>query len=727
MSSHKKEIKMIKSIKAKFSWPLLLLIFFPLFCFLVACGGNKDETTSTGNGTTTDLSSITLTLSSSFVSSGSNITATATVLDSNGAAAANTVVTFAASSAFVAFDPTSATALTNSSGVATITINAVTSGATSITASATPSSSTVTSPPVGLAVSVSGGGGGGGSTITLGNITLGSNSISAYGSTSVNVPVYINSVLATVPMSVTFTSPCVTLGYATLSSPVQTGNSGLGSGIATSTYTDKGCSATDTITASVTGATNTSSANIIVAVPTATNIQFVSATPSTIGTATASSTLLQTSSVVKFRVVNSSNIGVKGQTVNFSVNPGSKPGGLYLSNSSGNTDSDGYISVSLIAGTVPTPVWVVATLASNTSIKSQSNILTITTGLPTQNFFSLSASTHNIEGWSYDGVTSTLTIIASDRLGNPVPEGTAINFITEGAQISPASCTTTSGTCSVTFKSSAYRPTGETINYGGTIGVQGAVPALEYDGITPITINGGDPLYVRNGRVTLLAYTLGEESFVDTTNNGNNIYVLGDTFYDLGNLYIDANENGQWDSGETYISYGSGSSACPATSSDVPSKAGTCDGAWGLNYVRRSQVIILSGSTAQISQSTFATAGSCFGEYTFWLMDENYNPMPAGTTVSINTVLTSVNYTYNDTSAIPPKITAASASVNVAGTPVVDTTHAGGTPVTLIISGGTNCIAADTAGSIIKYPYGPVAIDVKTPKGLTTTIPLYIQ
>jgi hypothetical protein len=714
---------MIKSIKAKFSWPLLLLIFFPLFCFLVACGGNKDETTSTGNGTTTDLSSITLTLSSSYVSSGSNITATATVLNSNGAAAANTVVTFAALSALVAFDPISATTLTNSSGVATITINAVSSGATSITASATPSSSTVTSSPVGLAVSVSGGGGGGGgSTITLGNITLGSNSISAYGSTSVSVPVYVNSVLATVPMSVTFTSPCVTLGYATLSSPVTT----IG-GNATSTYTDKGCSATDTITASVTGATNTSSTNIIVAAPTATNIQFVSATPSTIGTSTASSTLLQTSSVVKFRVVNSSNIGVKGQTVNFSVIPDSKPGGLYLSNSSGNTDSDGYISVSLIAGTVPTPVWVVATLASNTNIKSQSNALTITTGLPTQNFFSLSVQTHNIEGLAYDGVTSTLTIIASDRLGNPVPEGTAINFITEGAQISPASCTTTSGTCTVTFKSSAYRPIGETIDYGGSTGVQGAVAALEYDGVTPITINGGPNLYVRNGRVTVLAYTLGEESFVDTTNSGNNIYVLGDTFYDLGNLYIDANENGQWDSGETYISYSSGSSACPATSSDVPSKAGTCDGAWGLNYVRRSQVIILSGSTAQISQNFFSITSSCFAEYEFWLMDGNYNPMPAGTTVAVNSAQTNVNYTYLDPGP-PPKTTAAAASVNVAGTPVVDTTHAGGTKVALIINGGSGCIAADTVPkTIISYPFGPVAIDVTTPKGLVTTIPLIIQ
>ena len=41
--------------------------------------------------------------------------------------------------------------------------------------------------------------------------------------------------------------------------------------------------------------------------------------------------------------------------------------------------------------------------------------------LPAQNGFSLSVQTSNIEGWSYDGVDTTLLVIASDRMGNPVP------------------------------------------------------------------------------------------------------------------------------------------------------------------------------------------------------------------------------------------------------------------------------------------------------------------
>ena len=39
---------MIKSIKVKFSRPVLLLIFFALFFCLSGCGGSKDESTGTG-------------------------------------------------------------------------------------------------------------------------------------------------------------------------------------------------------------------------------------------------------------------------------------------------------------------------------------------------------------------------------------------------------------------------------------------------------------------------------------------------------------------------------------------------------------------------------------------------------------------------------------------------------------------------------------------------------
>jgi len=307
--------------------------------------------------------------------------------------------------------------------------------------------------------------------------------------------------------------------------------------------------------------------------------------------------------------------------------------------------------------------------------------LTITTGLPTQDFFSLSVQTFNIEGWDIDGVTSTLTIIASDRLGNPIPNGTVINFITEGAQINPASCATTDGTCTVTFKSSAFRPT--------------------------------------DGRITILAYAVGEKSFVD--GNGNNTYDLGETFYDLGDLYIDANENGSWDAGETYIAYGSGTLPCltrpsgaalPLGYVSAPSKDNTCDNVWGTNYVRRRSVIVLSGSSALISPTAVTMGSTCIKTFPLDLKDINNNPMPAGTTAS-----TADNYVYYTKFG---SLTATEATVSITGgSPVVNTTNF--TQIGLTVK--ADC----TAGIPVSYPAGTVNVVITTLKGLITKIPITVN
>jgi len=667
---------MNKIYQSFFSLIFCLLLFIALY----GCGTGPDgasgstptPTPTVGSGT------IALSFSASSVNYPTPVTVTATVRDASGALLANTVVTFAPASAMVVFTPTSATALTGDGtvgkplGVATITLNAASfdsAGATSITASASVTTAgttaTVTSMPVGITVN--------GAIVTLGTITLGMPSISAYGTSSVSVPVLVGGLPATVPISVTFTSSCVANGKATLTTPVTTIL-----GTATSTYKDNNCaSGTDVITASVTGASVSST--ITVAIPATNNMQFVSATPAIIGTSTTGSATLPKSSLVKFKVVDSSNNGKAGVLVDFSLFPISVPGGITLSPTSATSDANGEVTTSLTSGTVPTPVWVVAKVHSTPAILSQSNTLTITTGLPTQNFFSLS-NFHNIEGWNYDGVPSTITIIASDRLGNPVPDGTAINFISEGAQINPASCTTTSGTCTVTFRSSEYRPT--------------------------------------NGRVTIVAYAVGEKSFVDA--NGNNSWDPGETFYDLGDLYIDANENGTWDTGETffapYTSGGSvacltqpGGTALPASYGNAPSKDNTCSGVWGINYVRLSAVIILSGSYAQIAPTTVAMASSCRRTFYLSLTDINNNPMPAGTTVS-----TDNNYV----TFIAKGVTATSeATVSITyGTLVVDTTNVGGTVIGLTVDGGSSCME----GVPVAYPSGTVNIVTTAPKGIIT-------
>ena len=166
------------------------------------------------------------------------------------------------------------------------------------------------------------------------------------------------------------------------------------------------------------------------------------------------------------------------------------------------TGADGLVQVTVQSGTIPTPVWVIAstTDSGGKAITTQSVKLSISTGRPAQDRMSLAVESHNIEGLDYDGQAVKVTARLSDRLGNPVPDGTAVNFIASGAQIG-ATCQTEVGACSVDFVS-------------------------------------GNPRL--NGRIAILAYALGEESFLDL--NSDNLYALaveGPNFTDLGNAFLD--------------------------------------------------------------------------------------------------------------------------------------------------------------------------------------------
>ena len=78
----------------------------------------------------------------------------------------------------------------------------------------------------------------------------------------------------------------------------------------------------------------------------------------------------------------------------------------------------------------------------------------------------------------------------------------------------------------------------------------------------------------RDGLVTVVAYTNGEEEFTDTNSNGE--YDQGEPFVDLGEPYIDANDNGKWDktlpgkaSGEPFVDI-------PCTQDEVDNKQNGC-------------------------------------------------------------------------------------------------------------------------------------------------------
>ena len=142
--------------------------------------------------------------------------------------------------------------------------------------------------------------------------------------------------------------------------------------------------------------------------------------------------MVENSNVI-FQVKDANNNGLPGQTV--VLEPTVLVGGLTLDGGSTSvskiTDSEGKVIVRVNSGTVPTPVRIKATLQGS-SISTVSSVLAVAVGLPSQLNFSLAQGTINIEGYNIQGTPNTYTVVGSDRLGNPVPDGTAINFVTEG-------------------------------------------------------------------------------------------------------------------------------------------------------------------------------------------------------------------------------------------------------------------------------------------------------
>ena len=423
-----------------------------------------------------------------------------------------------------------------------------------------------------------------------------STNVPAYQTIQVSVPATVGGQPA-VQVPVTFSASCGTFDPATANTD--------STGIARSAYRNEAaggasCSGAQTLTA--TAGTSQVTTSVTAVAPTAANMVFVSATPARIYLAGSPGV---SQSLLRFKLVDSNNNAVQGQNVELSLTL--RPTGVYLGSTAGTTSlvqptaADGTVEVAVNAGTQPGPVQVQAALVSNPAIKNVSNSLAVASGLPVQRAFSLSVSTFNIEAWDRDGVETDINLRIADRLGNPVPDGTTVNFVSEGGQV-VASCNTTGAAanttsgCSVKLISQDPRPT--------------------------------------NGRITVLAWAQGEESFTDSGTPTNNVWDAGEAFEDLGQPYLDKDENGAYDSGsDVTVGTAPGNQACPGGSMSVP---GTCDGAWSRALVRESAVITFSGSTPELSNTSGPSAsgaGRC--SFGFTLQDERGNPMPFDTTLSV--------------------------------------------------------------------------------------------
>ena len=210
------------------------------------------------------------------------------------------------------------------------------------------------------------------------------------------------------------------------------------------------------------------------------------------------------------------------------------------------SNSQGEVSVQVNSGTVPTSLAVQATLTALPTVTTSTNALSISAGLPVQENFRIAVSSANPSpgGGSFVNTPSQVTASAADQFGNPVPDGTNIQFVAELGKIG-SSCQTVEGTCSVTWNSQGLRE--EKFDpFKKTRACASAQQPGEFVSQYGVA-RGYCGLHDRFGRSTVLVYTPGVESFIDT--NGDSIWGTAadnsDRVYvDLPDPFVDANETG---------------------------------------------------------------------------------------------------------------------------------------------------------------------------------------
>lgn len=533
-----------------------------------------------------------------------------TLADSSGRPIPNQVVDVTGDATKVIF-PEGNTGLTNSAGVATIKLaraSLIASGAGALTVtysyktgsltnyfpdgSSLPTVDTVVSAYLGYQLSAA--------NITLTNMDVGPSTLAAYGTRQVSIQANINGVASTsTPVQVNFSATCGQVSPATAS----TNSSGVvlvtyaatdATGTASSTL---GCSGkTVEINASTLGAAVVTKSLSIAGAP-ATNVGFVGVIPSRIFLANSGG---PTQAVAEFKVVNARGEALPGQDVLLTLKTlnGGIPKASFgevgsVTSINVTTNADGKVSVPVFSGTVPTNVVVNAALVSNPLVQTDSSILAIASGRPAQARVSLSLEKFSFEGGDVDGESSVVTMSLADRQGNPVPDGTAVNFVTEGGVMIPPICTT------------------------------GVVPG---DSRCSVTIRSQNPRPA-NGLVSILAYVSGEEDFVDA--NFNNVYDCGESFTDLGTAYRDDTAT----NGLAINPFVVGEFSVPRTASLSTCGNGTAptpqvgDSVWGTADVRQQGIIVFASGAANIVGATNST------QLVAMISDVNGNSVPTGSTI----------------------------------------------------------------------------------------------
>jgi hypothetical protein len=480
-------------------------------------------------------------------------------------------------------------------------------------------------------------------------------------------------------------------------------------GTAIATFTAKSTPGTAIITATAGSITN--KVSITIAAAAAASIEYISATPPVIGLRGTGST--EVSNVIfAVKDINGDPI-TDGTQIDFTMNGpsgGKLPGdgGEYIGNAIDDTPTQasgstigGQVTISLHSGRVAGPVTIIATVAG-TAISTSTATISIGGGLPSAKHFNLATSKFNLPGLAISGLEAIETAFIADRFGNfDLLTGTSVSFYTEAGAIG-RSGSTTQGLTTSTLRTQAPEP----------------VDLIPISG-EPSYTSGGHTFNPRDGWLTVLATVQGEEAFNDANGNGN--YEAGESFTDLGEPFIDKNNDGCRNSGtqrncngvisastapfEEYIdANGNGQYDGPNGVWDGPNCPGlncqTSKMIWDDIILQFTDTDPVFYSSSFVPSGTFAVAPSSItkgssGSFSVIYGDYNLNKLEGGTTVAATASVGTVTITQ-------------------AESPSIDEVSSGPSRFNFIVE-----IPAGTANTVNS---SIVRATVTTPRGITSTV-----
>lgn len=153
----------------------------------------------------------------------------------------------------------------------------------------------------------------------------------------------------------------------------------------------------------------------------------------------------------------------------------------------------------------------------------------IVTTLADVNGFQISTTTLNPHAYDINGTDVEITAFVKDHSNNPVKDGTVVSFVADDNGLIEDQCATTNGTCTVTWTSARDRS-----------------QPVDPDA-------GGDAGYINDFKITIMARTIGEDSFIDK--NANSQFDADETYFTQSEAFLDANDDGDYDANTEFDEY----------------------------------------------------------------------------------------------------------------------------------------------------------------------------